>query len=135
MEALLYDVHGNLPALDAVLHDAQDAAPSLFILGGDYALFGGWPLETVERLQHLPNAIWIRGNGERWLVQRDKAPDNEVVQGAITATREALGDKLADDLAALPISATRHGTMMCHGSPVSDVRSSPLMTSRSCSPA
>ena len=37
-----------------------------FVLGGDYALFGGWPKETVERLRALPDALWIRGNGERW---------------------------------------------------------------------
>ena len=38
--ALLYDVHGNLAALEAVLADARGAGVERFVLGGDYALFG-----------------------------------------------------------------------------------------------
>jgi diadenosine tetraphosphatase ApaH/serine/threonine PP2A family protein phosphatase len=121
MEALLYDVHGNLPALEAVLADAGSV--DRFVLGGDYALFGGWPRETVERLQGLPDALWIRGNGERWTDAPADAPDNPVVRGAIAACREALGEELVLDLAALPASALRGTTLICHGSPASDVRS------------
>ena len=54
MLALLYDIHGNLPALEAVLADA-DGADEL-LLGGDYATAGAWPRETVERLRELDNA-------------------------------------------------------------------------------
>jgi predicted phosphodiesterase len=61
--ALLYDIHGNLPALEAVLADAKDA--DAFVLGGDYATAGAWPKETVERLKQLENATWIRGNADR----------------------------------------------------------------------
>ena len=50
MLALLYDVHGNLPALEAVL---EDCPAERFLLGGDYAVAGGWPRETVERLEEL----------------------------------------------------------------------------------
>ena len=75
---LLYDVHGNLPALEAVLADADDV--DSWVLGGDYTLFGAWPRETVERLREL-DAEWIRGNGERWTASPDDAP--EPVQGAI----------------------------------------------------
>ena len=121
MEALLYDVHGNLPALEAVLADA--GAVDRVVLGGDYALFGGWPRETVDRLRALEAALWIRGNGERWTDAPGDAPDNPVVQGAIAACGEALGDALVADLAALPATAARGGTLICHGSPVSDVRS------------
>jgi diadenosine tetraphosphatase ApaH/serine/threonine PP2A family protein phosphatase len=52
--ACLYDVHGNLPALEAVLADIGDV--DRYILGGDYALFGGWPSETVARLRELEPA-------------------------------------------------------------------------------
>ena len=41
--ALIYDVHGNLPALEAVLEDARREGRDSFLLGGDYALFGPWP--------------------------------------------------------------------------------------------
>jgi diadenosine tetraphosphatase ApaH/serine/threonine PP2A family protein phosphatase len=121
MEALVYDVHGNLPALEAVLDDARDV--DRFILGGDYALFGGWPAETIERLRGLQDALWIRGNGERWTANPDDAPENPVARGGIAAARQALGPQLVADLAALPASATRGDTLICHGSPASDVRS------------
>ncbi len=42
MLGLLYDVHGNLPALEAVLDDASDV--DTWLLGGDYTLFGAWPV-------------------------------------------------------------------------------------------
>ena len=123
MLALLYDVHGNLPALDAVIADAEAAGVEGWVLGGDYALFGGWPAETVQRLRALERASWIRGNGERWTADPDAAPDNPVVPGAIVAARAALGDATVDDLASLPFSLPLDGTLVCHGSPLSDVRS------------
>jgi diadenosine tetraphosphatase ApaH/serine/threonine PP2A family protein phosphatase len=120
---LLYDVHGNLPALEAVLEDAEAAGADRWLLGGDYALFGGWPLETVERLRALAPATWIRGNGERWTADPGSAPDNPIVPGAIAYSREALGPDLVADLGSLPADCHHRGTLVCHGSPVSDVRS------------
>ena len=70
---LLYDVHGNLPALEAVLADARETGAERFVLGGDYASFGAWPRESVERLREL-DATWIRGNVDRWLLDRGDAP-------------------------------------------------------------
>jgi diadenosine tetraphosphatase ApaH/serine/threonine PP2A family protein phosphatase len=120
MLALLYDVHGNLPALEAVLADARSAGADRFLLGGDYALFGAWPRETVERLREL-DATWIRGNGERWTASPKEAPDP--VQGAIERCRELLGPELTDELGGLPETFTEGGVLYCHGSPASDVRS------------
>jgi diadenosine tetraphosphatase ApaH/serine/threonine PP2A family protein phosphatase len=117
--ALLYDVHGNLPALDAVLEDAHTTGAERFLLGGDYALFGAWPQETVERLREL-DADWIRGNGERWTAAPEEAPD--AVQGAIARCRELLGERLVAELDALPESMAREAVLYCHASPVSDVR-------------
>jgi diadenosine tetraphosphatase ApaH/serine/threonine PP2A family protein phosphatase len=119
----LYDVHGNLPALEAVLQDAGGAGVERWVLGGDYALFGGWPAETVARLREIEPALWIRGNGERWTADPGAAPEEPVVQGAVAAAREALGAEAVADLAALPAQAEHAQTLVCHGSPVSDVRS------------
>jgi diadenosine tetraphosphatase ApaH/serine/threonine PP2A family protein phosphatase len=121
--ALLYDVHGNLRALEAVLEDAECAGASAYVLGGDYALFGPEPDATVARLRTVSNAHWIRGNGERWTARPDEAPHNEVVQGAIAACREALGPALVTELEALPEQLVLETTRFCHGSPISDVRS------------
>jgi diadenosine tetraphosphatase ApaH/serine/threonine PP2A family protein phosphatase len=123
MEALLYDVHGNLPALEAVLADARPAGVSRWILGGDYALFGGWPAETVARLRELEPAVWIRGNGERWTDDPVAAPDQPVIQAAIEAARSALGAELVAHLGRLPAHADDGDSLICHGSPISDVRS------------
>ena len=115
---LLYDIHGNLPALEAVLADARDV--DTWLLGGDYALFGAWPRETVERLREL-DAHWIRGNGERWTAGADDAP--EPVHGAIDRCAELLGDALVEELAALPAALKGDGAHFFHGSPKSDVES------------
>ena len=119
MLALLYDVHGNLPALEAVLADAREQGAERYVLGGDYALFGGWPRETVELLRTLAPALWIRGNADRWV----QAPDEGVDPGAVDFTRAALGSDLVAELAALPERAQLEDTLICHASPVSDMRS------------
>jgi predicted phosphodiesterase len=122
MLALVYDVHGNLPALEAVLADAARQGADAYLVGGDVALFGPWPEATVQRLRALAPATWIRGNGERWTADPASAP--EPVRGATAAAREALGDALVAELAALPESAAiDEDTRAWHGSPVSDVRS------------
>jgi diadenosine tetraphosphatase ApaH/serine/threonine PP2A family protein phosphatase len=121
--ALLYDVHGNLPALEAVLEDASAAGATDYVLGGDYAMFGPWPRETVERLRELEPAEWIRGNVDRWTANPAAAPDEELPQSAIAACREALGDELVEQLGGLPEQLVLDGVRYCHGSPVSDVQS------------
>jgi diadenosine tetraphosphatase ApaH/serine/threonine PP2A family protein phosphatase len=119
MLALLYDIHGNLPALEAVLADASGA--DRWLLGGDMAPFGPYPDETLDRLQALEGAIWIRGNTERWLVDREdlRGPMTEAVE----ACRAVIGDARADELAALPERAALDGGVAVHASPVSDMRS------------
>jgi diadenosine tetraphosphatase ApaH/serine/threonine PP2A family protein phosphatase len=115
--ALLYDVHGNLPALEAVL---DDCPADRFLLGGDYTCFGAWPRETVARLREL-DAEWIRGNVDRWMVD-----DSDVLEPArplVERSRELLGEELARELAALPETTTRDGTLYCHASPLSDMDS------------
>ena len=122
MLAVLYDVHGNLPALEAVLEDASAAGARRFVLGGDYALFGPWPAETVGLLRTL-DAEWIRGNGERWIANPAEAPGDPVVQNALRASRERLGQDTVAALAALPESHSLGDALFVHGSPPSDVRS------------
>jgi len=119
LRALLYDIHGNLPALEAVLAEVGDADE--FLLGGDYATAGAWPKETVERLRELPNATWIRGNADRWLVDRHDAPDP--IGGFAERAAEQLGDELVAELAGLPESTVIDGTLYCHASPGSDMAS------------
>jgi predicted phosphodiesterase len=63
--AALNDVHGNLPALEAVLAEVPDDAA--IVLGGDVAA-GPFPAETLERLRALSDRVhWLRGNSDREL--------------------------------------------------------------------
>jgi predicted phosphodiesterase len=119
MIVCLYDVHGNLPALEAVL--AHAGAADRYVLGGDYALFGGRPAETVARLRELEPAIWIRGNCERLTADIESAPEH--ARAPLEASRAALGDDLVEELAALPETAQDGDTLICHGSPAGDSRS------------
>jgi predicted phosphodiesterase len=120
VRALLFDVHGNVGALEAVLADARGAGAESFVLGGDYALFGAWPAETVAVLRDL-DAVWIRGNGERWTADPAGTPNQELIQRAISDSRERLGDVLVKELAALPSEIRLDGVLVCHASPKSDV--------------
>lgn len=117
--ALLYDVHGNLPALEAVLADAGDV--DAYLLGGDYATAGAWPRETVELLRELHDATWIRGNADRWLVDRHDAP--APIAAIAERTAELLGEELVGELYGLPAWATVDGMLYCHASPKSDMQS------------
>ena len=121
MLAALYDIHGNLPALEAVLADAEAAGADRYILGGDYASLGPWPVETVERLRELPSVASLRGNWERWQVSPEEAPDVPFIRAAGRWVRDALGG-LAAELGALPETATIDGALFCHASPISDMR-------------
>ena len=120
MLAVLYDIHGNLPALEAVLADAEDAGADRFLLGGDYGTPSPWPHETLARLRELPKATWIRGNGERWLRE---LPEISMVIQAYEEFEGVLADEEVDWLYGLPVEAELDGILYVHGSPVSDVES------------
>jgi predicted phosphodiesterase len=121
MRAVLYDIHANLPALEAVVEDTRARGADRYLLGGDYAGFGPFPHETLALLRELPNAIWIRGNGERWL--REPPVDRpEIVQYVEADVRE-LGPEEVERLYGLPERAEVEGILYVHGSPKSDVES------------
>ena len=123
--AVLYDIHGNLAALEAVLTEAEHVGATTYLLGGDYAAFGPWPRETAELLDTLPAVARIRGNGERWLREKPEVPESaqQLVTTALTAARGSLGAELVARLYELPEQAELDGMLIVHGSPLSDVES------------
>src|SRR5262249_3476529 len=121
--AIIYDIHGNLPALEAVLADARVAGVEDFVLGGDYALFGPFPAETIEALRRVSPRSWIRGNVDRWTAHPDQAPDDGLIRDGIDACRAALDEDTMRELDSLPERFEAHGTLFCHASPSSDMRS------------
>jgi predicted phosphodiesterase len=62
--AALYDVEGNLPALDAVLAELERVQPDVLVFGGDLYC-GAQPVEAIDRARALPNARFILGNVDR----------------------------------------------------------------------
>jgi diadenosine tetraphosphatase ApaH/serine/threonine PP2A family protein phosphatase len=122
MLALLFDIHGNLPALEAVLDDARAVGARRYLLGGDYAVFGGWQPETMARLRELQDATWIRGNVDRWAASH--VPEPEPAHSGVLASRELLDAATIAALGTLPESADLgHGTRAWHASPKSDLAS------------
>lgn len=70
--ALLSDIHGNPMALDAVLSDiaAQGTVDAYWVLG-DFASLGYGPATVIERVLALPNARFVRGNHDRYLITNE----------------------------------------------------------------
>ena len=122
MLAVLYDIHGNLVALEEVLRDAEAAGVDGYLLGGDFASWSPWPLETLERLRGLPETTWIRGNGERWL--REPPLDRPEVVEALRERDSGLGVE-EGWVYSLQEQKELDGVLYVHGSPLSDVDSFP----------
>jgi putative phosphoesterase len=119
--AALYDIHGNLPALDAVLEQVPDDAT--IVLGGDI-VSGPFPRETLGRLRALgARALWIRGNADRELTPRESSP------WAGQSTEWVRAQLTPDDvgfLHGLPETATLEleglgRVLFCHATPHNDV--------------
>ena len=76
--------------------------------------------ETIERLCELPNATWVRGNGERWL--REPPMDRPEVMEALSERDSGLGTDVGW-LYSLQSQFEHDGVLYVHGSPLSDVES------------
>jgi predicted phosphodiesterase len=115
----LYDIHGNIDALEAVLADA--AAPDAVVIGGD-AVPGPFAQATLDRLASL-DAHWIRGNGEREVAEAVDGPSPDADDmAAVTAklTAAELGPEAARKLGGLPLTLELDGVLYCHATPRAD---------------
>jgi putative phosphoesterase len=122
--AALYDVHGNLPALEAVLAEVEAAAPDLIVIGGDVAA-GPLPGETLDRLGRLPNVRWVMGNADRKLVEAfDAGARPEDTEDPIERLDAWCAQRLTrehrDLLASFEPVVHADSVLFCHGSPRSD---------------
>jgi predicted phosphodiesterase len=129
--AALYDIHGNLPALRAVLAEARREGVDRFVIGGDVA-DGPRPKETLELLMALPagQARFIAGNSDREVIDafdrpgesagRDD-PAGQVTRFTAGRLSGAQRDFLAGFAATVELSIDGLGSVcFCHGSPRSD---------------
>jgi predicted phosphodiesterase len=109
--AALYDIHGNLPALEAVLARLDDEAIDAYVIGGDTTA-GPLPAGTLERVLALGDrAHVIRGNGDRLTREATEAA--------------SLSEEQIDFMTSLPLTVTLDvdglgPTLFCHATPRSD---------------
>lgn len=123
--AIVADIHGNLPALEAVLQDVSRQAPDAVVAAGDLALRGGHPRETVQLLFDRCQALLI-GNTDAYIAgnylggaYRDREHwKTELLEW----TRDQLGPQLVHKLGELPFSVRYsprrgHDLYVCHANP------------------
>jgi putative phosphoesterase len=127
--AALYDIHGNLPALDAVLDDVRRANVDQIVVGGD-VFPGPMPVEVLSRLKQLSQPVHcIRGNGDRLVLTAKAGGDISEVpppfRDVVTWCAEIVGDEHAAAMEAWP--ATRRvrvdgvgEVLFCHATPRND---------------
>jgi predicted phosphodiesterase len=114
--AVLSDIHGNLPALEAVLEDLRTQAPDAVVNLGDHLSGPLWAAETADLLADRPDWLQVRGNHDRQLLER---PDGMGPSDA--AARARLEPRHLAWLASLPVEGRLGGdTLLCHGTPGSD---------------
>ncbi len=128
--AALYDIHGNLPALQAVLKELEQVQPDVIVLGGDI-VSGPMPAQTLKCLQQLTGKVLaLRGNADREVVAAcagDLATLN-LPEGVAEVTQwvaQCLTPEQRDFLAQLPDYVTLElagagEVLFCHATPYSD---------------
>ena len=120
--AALSDIHGNLPALEAVLADVEREPVDAIVVAGD-SISGPWPVEVLERLVEV-DALVVRGNADRHVLDADGGRgDPEAALS--TWCKETLGADRIASAAGWPVSRELDvgglgRVLVCHSSPSSD---------------
>ena len=127
--AAIYDIHANLPALEAVLEDIRLAKAERIVVGGD-VLPGPMPRETIQFLLNLDIPVqFIHGNGDREVLARMRGIETsgvpEKFRGVIDWTAQQLQPEHEQILAAWPstlqLDIDGLGTVLfCHATPRND---------------
>ena len=127
--AALYDIHGNLPALNAVLNELDEVKPDIIVIGGDI-VSGSMPVQTLQRLFALDATVhFIRGNGDREVVMAfNGQPLPKMTEKGREKTQwvaEQITQSQRDFLSELAQTVTLHvdglgDVLFCHATPDSD---------------
>jgi predicted phosphodiesterase len=123
----LYDIHGNVDALEAVLADPRAGGAEAIVVGGD-VVPGVFASECLSLLRgHELPVHWVRGNGEREVAEaaangidpESVAPD-ALAELTAAVTAAALGAELSSWLGTLPTTVALDGVLYCHATPRRD---------------
>jgi Icc-related predicted phosphoesterase len=81
--AAIYDIHANLPALEAVCREVKEAAVDLVMVGGD-VLPGPMRRESLDLLEHLDTPVrYIQGKGEREVLRSGWSTNDRRVNASV----------------------------------------------------
>jgi predicted phosphodiesterase len=120
--AVLADIHGNLPALRAVLGELDADAHDAIVVAGD-VVAGPLVRQPLELLASRREVVhWLRGNCEREAVAAFDGvaqADDQAGRAAAWSAR-ALDRRWRDELDQWPVALSLDGVRFCHGSPSSD---------------
>ena len=125
--AALYDVHGNLPALEAVLADPRCGAADVVVSGGDLVA-GPFPAECLDRLEALGERVrFLIGNADREVVSpTDEQWSRDVGAWAAERLSEGMAERVRSWPATVELELAPLGTVLfCHATPASDL---PILT-------
>lgn len=119
--AILSDIHGNLPALDAVVADIQAQSPDQIWCGGDLGWAGPWACECIAQVRDMG---WptVKGNTDVWITGDPQtiASDEDRQEHQEIASQHAVSDDDARWLINLPLGHSGPGSMLLvHGTPAS----------------
>lgn len=99
--AALYDIHGNLPALEAVLQEVRQAGVGWIVVGGD-VVSGPMPRETLATLLDFEIPVqFIQGNGEAEVLAQIRGQDTGNVPEQFRPAMRWVAEQLAPDYEAL----------------------------------
>lgn len=101
--ALLSDIHGNLPALDAVLDDLP--AVDTIVCAGDIVGYNPWPAECVDRIRTIADVV-VKGNHDAAIESPSTFDANEMAQAGVEYATEMLSAEQKYWLETLPKSET-----------------------------
>ena len=118
--AVLSDIHGVLPALEAVLAEPDVEAADRIVLLGDM-LAGPMPVETLDRLLELGSrAIRVRGNADRELAASARGTGKFVPDPIFPWAARQLRPADLPVLDALPLTVSLDDVLFCHATPRDD---------------
>jgi predicted phosphodiesterase len=80
--AIFSDVHGNLSALDTVLHDIKQQSPDMVFFAGDLCVFGARPAECLQRLRSEGIGC-LRGETDGWISNQPLLSDDIEAEEAL----------------------------------------------------
>jgi len=118
--AALADIHGNLPALEAVLAEVDGEEPDLIVFCGDVAS-GPLPAETIDLLRTVRGARFVMGNADRGLIEAfDGHPPPQMPGPYADWASGQLDRSRRDFLAAFEPSVQIERVLFCHAVPAND---------------